>query len=309
MIEETSIGKRLDQYVAETGEITRSAAQKWIETGAVTVNGRREEKNYRLRAADCVIICPPKPVEAEAKAQDIPLSVVYMDEDLAVINKPKGMVVHPAPGNPDGTLVNALLSLCEGQLSGIGGVIRPGIVHRIDKDTSGLLVVAKNDAAHVSLAAQIASHQFERSYLAMCRGNLKQDEGWIDAPIGRHPVDRKKMAVVSNGKTAQTHFRVLSRFGEATLISCRLKTGRTHQIRVHMASKGHPLLGDTVYGGEGTKTEQRLRSVLGGQCLHAATIAFEHPRTGEPMRFEAPLPDWFETVLEQYRIQAERNGR
>ncbi len=307
MIDREAVGIRLDQYVAEQSGITRSAAQKWIESGAVTVNLRQEGKNYRLRAEDDVAICPPEPIEAEAKAENIPLSVVYVDDDLAVINKPKGMVVHPAPGNPSGTLVNALLYHCKGQLSGIGGVIRPGIVHRIDKDTSGLLVVAKNDAAHLSLAEQIASHRFERYYYAVCRGNLKQDTGVIDAPIGRHPIDRKKMAVVANGKAAQTCFQVIERFGEATLIRCQLKTGRTHQIRVHMASKGHPLLGDTVYGGEGTKAEKRLGSVLCGQCLHAASIAFCHPKTGEEMRFEAPLPDWFETVLAHYRALAERN--
>ena len=309
MIDTIDIGKRLDQYVADAGEITRSAAQKWIESGNVTVNGKQEGKNYRLRENDTVIIVEPEPIEAEAKAEDIPLSVVYADDDLLVVNKPKGMVVHPAPGNPSGTMVNALLHICKGQLSGIGGVIRPGIVHRIDKDTSGLLAVAKNDAAHLSLAEQISSHTFERKYIAMCRGNLKEDFFEVDAPIGRHPVDRKKMAIVKGGKEARTKVTVLQRFGDATLISCQLTTGRTHQIRVHLSSKGHPLLGDTVYGGEGTKAERQLREVLGGQCLHAQTIAFCHPRSRELMHFEAPLPDWFEQVLAFYRKEAERRNQ
>lgn len=309
MTEPNEVDMRLDQYVAERESITRSAAQKWIESGCVTVSGIARPKNYRLRLGDDVEILPPEPIEAEAKAEEIPLSVIYMDDDLVIVNKPKGMVVHPAAGNPSGTMVNALLHLCAGELSGIGGVIRPGIVHRIDKDTSGLLAVAKNDAAHLSLAEQISSHTFERKYLALCRGNLRQDEGEIDAPIGRHPVDRKKMAIVKDGKEAQTHFTVLERFGDATLIACQLRTGRTHQIRVHMASKGHPLLGDTVYGGEGTKDERMLREVLCGQCLHAATISFRHPKSGELMRFEAPLPDWFETVLAHYRSKTERNHR
>jgi len=308
MIDPSDIGKRLDQYAAEQAEITRSAAVKWIESGAVLVNGQIRNKNYRLLAEDRVDILPPAPVEAEAKAEDIPLSVVYMDDDLLVVNKPKGMVVHPAAGNPSGTMVNALLHLCKGQLSGIGGVIRPGIVHRIDKDTSGLLVVAKNDAAHLSLAEQIASHSLERCYLAVCRGNLKQDEGLIDAPIGRHPVDRKKMAVVGGGKEAQTHYRVLERFGQATLIRCQLRTGRTHQIRVHMASLGHPLLGDTVYGGEGLRIEREMKRILCGQCLHAATIAFHHPTSGELMRFDSEMPDWMEQVLARLRSERERNG-
>lgn len=308
VIEANEIGIRLDRYVTDHSEVTRSTAQKWIESGAVTVNGKPESNNYRLRSGDAVSIIPPVPMETEARAENIPLSVVYDDDDLIVVDKPKGMVVHPAPGNYSGTLVNALLYRCGDQLSGIGGVIRPGIVHRIDKDTSGLLVVAKNDAAHLSLAAQIASHTFERRYLAICRGNLRSDEGEVDAPIGRHPVDRKKMAIVQDGKAAQTHFTVLERFGDATMIACRLKTGRTHQIRVHMASLGHPLLGDTVYGGEGTKAERMLRNTLNGQCLHAATIAFCHPRSGELMRFEAPMPAWFETVLAYYRTESSRGN-
>ncbi len=305
---DSSIGTRLDVYVSETAAVTRSMAQKWIEDGNVTVSGKIQPKNYRLRAGDEVQITPPEPVPCEALPEDIPLPIVYEDDDLCVVNKPKGMVVHPAPGNESGTMVNALLYHCK-SLSGIGGVIRPGIVHRIDKDTSGLLVVAKNDESHVSLASQIASHSFERRYLAICRGNVKLDEGEVDAPIGRHPIDRKRMAIARDGKEAQTHYTVLERFGDATLIACRLRTGRTHQIRVHMASLSHPLLGDEVYGSSGSKREKLLCAGLSGQCLHAASISFLHPKSGEYLHFEAPLPDWFEEVLERYRLDAERRSR
>lgn len=301
--------ERIDKLLAGSMDtLSRSFLQKLLKDGNVSVNGKIVKANYRVKDGDRVEFFVPPAVEPDILPENIPLSVLYEDEDVLVVDKPKGMVVHPAPGNYSGTLVNALLYRCGDQLSGIGGVIRPGIVHRIDKDTSGLLVVAKNDAAHLSLAAQIASHTFERRYLAICRGNLRSDEGEVDAPIGRHPVDRKKMAIVQDGKAAQTHFTVLERFGDATMIACRLKTGRTHQIRVHMASLGHPLLGDTVYGGEGTKAERMLRNTLNGQCLHAATIAFCHPRSGELMRFEAPMPAWFETVLAYYRTESSRGN-
>ncbi len=302
---EGSIGMRLDLYVSQTEQVTRSVAQKWIEDQCVTVSGKVQGKNYRLREGDVIEITKPEAVPCEALPEDIPLSILYEDEDLCVVNKPVGMVVHPAPGNPTGTMVNALLYHVS-SLSGIGGVIRPGIVHRIDKDTSGLLVVAKNDEAHLSLSAQIASHSFERRYFAICRGNLKQDAGRIDAPIGRHAIDRKRMAVVKDGKPAQTGYTVMERFGDATFIACQLKTGRTHQIRVHMASIGHPLIGDGVYGGEGSKKEKSMTGALAGQCLHAASISFVHPKSGEYMHFEAPLPDWFEAVLRKYRTEAER---
>ena len=300
-VDENGAGKRLDVFVAEQEAITRSAAQKRIGDGDVLVNGRQADKNDRLRNGDRVEISMPVLQPLDVAPEEIPLSIIYEDRDLIVVNKPKGMVVHPAPGNYTGTLVNALLWHCGSSLSGINGVIRPGIVHRIDKDTSGLLVVAKNDAAHESLAAQIASHRFERKYHAIVCGNLRNDGGTIDKPVGRHPVDRKKMAIVPDGRHAVTHFQVLERLKGATYLALQLETGRTHQIRVHMASCGHPLLGDIVYGGGKTKEEQRLREVLCGQCLHAKSISFLHPSTGELMRFESDLPDWFQTVLSYYR--------
>ncbi|MBR5015272.1 MAG: RluA family pseudouridine synthase, partial [Clostridia bacterium] len=236
----------------------------------------------------------PEPTEIEAKPQDIPLDIFYEDDDLLVVNKPKGMVVHPAAGNPDGTLVNALLFHCKGSLSGINGEIRPGIVHRIDKDTSGLLVVAKNDATHQKLAEQIKEHSFTRCYKAVVHGNIKDDEGTIDAPIGRSPKDRKKMAVTDkNSREAVTHFKVLERFKDYTYIECKLETGRTHQIRVHMAYRGNPVAGDTLYGPKNTPKD------LNGQCLHAYKLGFVHPKTGEYLEFEAPLPEYFEKFLKK----------
>ncbi len=299
--EENDIGKRLDIFVAEREAITRSASQKRIADGDVLVNGVQSDKNYRLRAGDCVEIREQVLQPLDVLPEDIPLSILYEDSELIVVNKPKGMVVHPAPGNYTGTLVNALLWHCGSSLSGINGVIRPGIVHRIDKDTSGLLVVAKNDSAHESLAAQIASHRFERKYHAIACGRLREDCGVIDKPVGRHPVDRKRMAVVPDGRRAVTHYRVLERLKGATYTELQLETGRTHQIRVHMASMGHPLIGDEVYGGGKTREEQRLREVLCGQCLHAKSISFLHPKTAELMCFDSELPAWFQTVLSYYR--------
>ncbi len=240
MIDINDVGKRLDVYVAERGNITRSASAKLVEHGGVTVNGLKMPKNYRLRENDTVDIEFPEPVPDRALPENIPLDIVYEDASLLVVNKPKGMVVHPAAGNPDGTLVNALLFHCGASLSGINGVIRPGIVHRIDKDTSGLLVVAKTDAAHLSLAGQISSHSFERHYHAIVNGHLREENGIVNAPIGRHPIERKKMAVVGNGKNAVTHYAVISRLDRADHVMLRLETGRTHQIRLHMASIGHP---------------------------------------------------------------------
>ncbi len=297
MIDPADVGKRLDIYVSEQASVTRSAAAKLNERDAVTVNGRKMPKNYRLREGDSVQILLPEPIPDRALPEDIPLDVLYEDDVLLVVNKPKGMVVHPAAGNPTGTLVNALLRHCGDSLSGINGVIRPGIVHRIDKDTSGLLVVAKTDAAHLSLAGQIASHSFERSYHAIVNGHLREESGSVDAPIGRHPVDRKKMAVVRGGKPAVTHYTVTARLERADHVRLRLETGRTHQIRVHMASLGHPLLGDTVYGGGATSFERSHASLLNGQCLHAKSISFLHPATGELMKFESPLPDYFVQCL------------
>ncbi len=294
VIEGINVGKRIDIFVAEWQEITRSAAQKLISGEFVTVNGAVPAKNYKLRAGDELECELPEPIPADAQPQDIPIEIVYEDNDLLVVNKPRGMVVHPAPGNPDGTLVNALLFHIK-DLSGINGVIRPGIVHRIDKNTSGLLIVAKNDAAHISLAEQIKAHSFEREYRAILVGNPKNDVGTIDAPIGRSPKDRKKMAIVSNGRPARTHYSIVERFHGYSYAALKLETGRTHQIRVHMSSLGHPVFGDETYGGGHTKLEQRI--ALGGQCLHAKSIGFVHPTTREFLRFESNLPDYFENVL------------
>ena len=293
-------GQRLDRFLSEACEgLTRSALQNLIEEERVQVNGSCVPKRYKMRAGDRVTVEVPDPQPIEAEPQNIPLDIVYEDADLLVVNKPKGMVVHPAPGNPDGTLVNALLYHCGASLSGIGGAIRPGIVHRIDKDTSGLLVVAKDDATHQALSAQMAVHDIHRVYHAVCYGNLKEDAGTVCAPIGRDPRDRKRMAVTEqNSKPATTHWRVLERFGNFTYIACTLETGRTHQIRVHMAHIGHPLAGDPVYGPRAVITS------LHGQCLHAKELGFLHPATGERMLFESPLPAWFEDYLQKLRRTA-----
>ncbi len=300
-VEASENGERLDTAVAALADVTRSAAARLIGDGAVTVNGQVHDKNYRLRAGDVLTVQPPQVQEATAVAQALPLDVIYEDADLIVINKPVGMVVHPAAGNPDGTLVNALLWHCGESLSGVGGVIRPGIVHRIDKDTSGLLVVAKNDETHLALSAQLARHEIRRVYCAIAIGNFPEEHGTVDAPIGRHPVDRRKMAVLrapsAHAKPAVTHWSVVTR-GEGdgtrfTLLRCELETGRTHQIRVHLSSVGHPLLGDPVYGGDRTRFETHHRDLIPGQLLHAAHLSFTHPRTGAEVQFECPLPDNF----------------
>ncbi len=302
--EAAAAGTRLDAFLAGQMEKTRSSVQKLIEEGNVRVNGSPAGKNTRLREGDRVEAVEPPPEVLDVTPQNIPLDIVYEDGDLLVVNKPKGMVVHPAPGNPDGTLVNALLYHCGGSLSGINGVIRPGIVHRIDKDTSGLLIVAKNDRAHQSLAEQIAVHSFTRIYNAVVYGNLKTEEGTISAPLGRHPADRKRMAVLSSGgREAVTHYRVLERFSGFTLVECRLETGRTHQIRVHMAHIGHPVAGDPVYGPKKCITE------LHGQCLHARVIGFVHPTTGEYLEFDSGLPPYFQQFLSKLRSRGEGSGR
>ncbi len=297
-IEAADAGTRLDRFCADKTGMTRSAAERLIADGSITVNGKPAAKNLRLAERMTVSVTLPPPEEAEAQPQNIPLDIVYEDDDLIVINKPVGMVVHPAPGNPDGTLVNALLYHCGTSLSGIGGVIRPGIVHRIDKETSGLLVVAKNDEAHLALAAQLKGHHIRRTYYAIAIGNFKEDSGTVDAPIGRHPVDRKRMAVIQNAdlraRDAVTHWQVLAR-GEAdgqcyTLLRCRLETGRTHQIRVHMAYLGHPLLGDPLYGGANTRFQAHHKAIINGQCLHAKELTFTHPRTNQAVTFSSPLP-------------------
>lgn len=293
------IGKRLDRFVAEREDLTRSAIQKWIESGNITVNDRRVSKNYLLREQDRVEVEIPAPTDLLLTPENIPLDIVYEDGDLLVVNKPKGMVVHPAPGNYSKTLVNALLYHCHGSLSGINGIIRPGIVHRIDKDTSGLLVVAKNDKAHVGLAAQISVHSFERSYEALAVGGFREEAGTVNAPIARHPVDRKRMAVVPGGRAAVTHWQVLTRYRGYTHIRCQLETGRTHQIRVHLSSIGHPLFGDTVYGGGRTGWEEKNASLAAGQVLHAKRLGFVHPITGQTLVFESELPAYFTTLLQK----------
>lgn len=299
------VGKRLDALVSELAGVTRSAAVRLIESGAVTLDGKPAQKNARPTVGERLLWELPPAEPTEAIPQDISLEIVYEDADIVVVNKPVGMVVHPAAGNPDGTLVNALLYHCGGSLSGIGGVIRPGIVHRIDKDTSGLLVVAKNDAAHLALAEEIKEHRVSRVYTAIAVGNFREDEGTVDAPIGRHPTDRKRMAVIRNervrSREAVTHWRVLAR-AEAegsrfSLVRCELETGRTHQIRVHLSSIGHPLLGDPVYGGGRTNFETHHRALISGQCLHAGKLTLTHPRTGERMTFSAPPPQNLREVI------------
>lgn len=288
-----SAGIRIDKYLTESlNGFTRSAVSKLIEDNNVIVNGKAVNKNYKLRENDIINVFVPDAVPLEAEAENIPLDIVYEDDDLLVVNKPKDMVVHPAAGNYTGTLVNALLFHCRDSLSGINGVIRPGIVHRIDKDTSGLLIVAKNDMAHLDLAQQIKEHSFHRAYEAVVYGNIKEESGTVHQPIGRNPKDRKKMAVTDkNSKDAVTHYEVIKRFGDFTHIRCVLETGRTHQIRVHMAYTGHPLAGDSVYGPKKIITE------LKGQCLHAGEIGFVHPRTKEYLEFKAPLPEYFNKFI------------
>ncbi len=300
---EKEIGLRIDAFVAEREEITRSAIQKLIEKGNVRVNDKPVKKSYKVEALDVIEIDIPEPEEISVSAEDIPLDVFYEDDDLIVVNKPKGMVVHPAPGNYSGTLVNALLFHCKDSLSGINGEIRPGIVHRIDKDTSGLLVVAKNDKAHNSLAAQIKEHSCERTYEAVVVGSMKDDEGTVNAPIARHPYDRKKMAIVTGGREAITHWSVVTRYEGYTHLRLRLETGRTHQIRVHMASVGHSVFCDSVYGGLHTKTEAVNASKINGQCLHARTLSFNHPTSGERMRFESELPKYFTDLLGKLTVK------
>ncbi len=289
-------GKRLDVYLAEELPLTRSAVQGLMENGAVTVNGKAIAKNYRLRGGEEVAVFIPEAEPCEAAAQDIPLDIVYEDEHVLVVNKQKGMVVHPAAGHTDGTLVNALLAHCGDSLSGINGVLRPGIVHRIDKDTSGLLIVAKNDEAHQGLAEQIKVHSFTRIYEAVVVGRLPASQGTVNAPIGRHPVDRKKMAITAkNGKPAVTHYRVLAEYAGYSHVQLKLETGRTHQIRVHMASLGHPVAGDTVYGAKKDPNN------LNGQCLHAKEIGFIHPITDKELYFTSDLPPYFTAFLDNLR--------
>ena len=286
-------GSRIDAYIAlQCKEITRSLAQHMLLRGEILCNGKALSKSYKTVLGDKISVQMQEPQPVEIVPQDIPLEIIYEDNSLLVVNKPKGMVVHPAPGNPDGTLVNALLHHCKGNLSGINGEIRPGIVHRIDKDTSGLLVVAKDNETHAALCEQFAVHSITRIYYAVVYGGFPQDSGFVEAPLGRHPVDRKRMAITEkSSRYAYTSYQVLSRYRGFTQVALQLKTGRTHQIRVHMASIGHPVAGDMVYGPKKTITK------LGGQCLHAKTLGFVHPKTGEYMEFDSELPQYFTSFL------------
>ena len=288
-------GARIDSFLAaQLDGVSRSAAARLIEQGCVLCDGKLPGKSYRMTGGETVSVTLPEAVETEVAAQDIALDVVYEDDDVIVVNKPTGLVVHPAPGHPDGTLVNALLHHCGDSLSGVGGEKRPGIVHRIDRDTSGLIIAAKNDAAHLGLAAQLSDHTLARTYECLVVGNLREDSGTVDAPIGRHHTDRKKMAVTPhNSRHAVTHWEVIARYPGATHVRCRLETGRTHQIRVHMAHIGHPILGDTVYGAK------KAVPGLTGQCLHAVGLRFIHPRTGETVELSCGLPEEFEKYLKK----------
>lgn len=294
VVDEINKGKRLDSYISDNmDKISRSFAQKLIENQQVTINGKNEKASYKVCAGDNIQVDVPEAQGTKLKAQDIPVDVVYEDKDIIVVNKPKGMVVHPANGNPDGTLVNAILAMCKDSLSGIGGEIRPGIVHRLDKDTSGLLIIAKNNEAHVKMSKQIQDRLVTKKYIALIRGVVKDDEATIDMPIARSKVDRKKMAVDKDGKQSVTHFKVIKRYRGYTLLEIKIDTGRTHQIRVHMAKIGYPVVGDMVYSNG--KNEFGIE----GQMLHAKSLEFSHPITGKKMHLEAPLPEYFTKVLEE----------
>ena len=293
-VTEQDQGMRIDQFLCKCQpDVSRSAIQKWIKDGNVLVQGKACKANYRINQGDTIALFVPEPVEVSIQPQDIPLDILDEDKDLLIVNKPKGMVVHPAPGHPDGTLVNAIMYHCKESLSGINGEIRPGIVHRIDQDTTGSLIVCKNDQAHIKIAEQIKVHSINRIYRGIVIGHPAEDEGLVHAPIGRNPNDRKKMAInEKNGKDAITHYRLLKRFKDYSYMEFKLETGRTHQIRVHMASIGHPLLGDVLYG------PKKCPYKLQGQTLHAAVIGFVHPTSGEYLEVEAPLPDYFKYLLE-----------
>ncbi len=285
-------GQRLDTYIAKIDEnITRTSAQRLIEEENILVNGKKQKVSYKIQNNDKITIEIPEPKQIELKAQNIPLDVIYEDSDIIVINKPKGMVVHPANGNPDGTLVNAILSRCKDSLSGIGGEIRPGIVHRLDKDTTGLLIVAKNDKSHVKMSEQIKNHEVKKTYIALVRGVLKENEATINMPIGRSNTDRKKMAVVKNGKNAITHIKVIKRYNKYTLLEINIETGRTHQIRVHLSHIGFPVVGDYTY------SNGKNEFGIIGQCLHAKALDFKHPITQKEIHLEAPLPEYFRDIL------------
>lgn len=289
-------GKRLDTYISSVDtDITRTSAQRLIEDGNILVNGKNVKVSYKIQENDKISVEIPEPKQIELKAQDIPIEIVYEDSDIIVVNKPKGMVVHPANGNPDGTLVNAIMAICKDSLSGIGGEIRPGIVHRIDKDTSGLLIVAKNDNSHVKMSEQIKNHEVKKTYIALVRGVFKENEATIDMPIGRSISDRKKMAVNKNGKNAITHIKVLKRFDKYTLLQVNIETGRTHQIRVHLSHIGYPIVGDYTYSNGKNEFD------VVGQCLHAQKLEFKHPITQKDMCLEAELPQYFKDILDKLK--------
>ena len=302
-IVQEELNKRIDNYLSEKNEdLSRVTIQRLIQEEEILVNGKKTKASYKVRKNDEITLEEEEPKEIELKAQDIPIEVVYEDKDIIVVNKPKGLVVHPANGNPDGTLVNAIMAICKDSLSGIGGEIRPGIVHRLDKDTSGLLIVAKNDKAHINMSEQIKNHEVEKTYIALVKGIVKENEATINMPIGRSPKDRKKMAVVKTGKEAITHFKVLERFYKenCTLLEVKIETGRTHQIRVHLSQIGYPVVGDTTYSSGKNKWN------IKGQCLHAKSLKFKHPITGKEMFLEAKLPKYFEDIIKEGK---EENGR
>lgn len=294
-INEINKGERIDSYLAKNTKHSRANIQRLIDEEKILVNNSKVKVSYKMQVDDEIKIEDEQPKEISLRAQEIPLEILYEDSDIIVVNKPKGMVVHPANGNPDGTLVNAIMSICKDSLSGIGGEIRPGIVHRLDKDTSGVIVVAKNDKAHINMSEQIKNHEVEKTYIALVRGFVKENEATINMPIGRSSKDRKKMAVTKEGKSAITHFKVIERFGNYTLLEVKIETGRTHQIRVHLTEIGYPIVGDTVYSNG--KNEWNIQ----GQCLHAKSLKFKHPITGKEMFIEAPLPEYFENVISELK--------
>ena len=294
IVKDDEAGKRIDSYLSnKDDEISRVAVQRLIKNDKILVNGKSTKASYKVQKNDSIKVEEEKPKEISLKPQDIPVEIIYEDKDIIVVNKPKGMVVHPANGNPDGTLVNSLMSICKDSLSGIGGKIRPGIVHRLDKDTSGVIVVAKNDKAHINLSEQIKNHKVEKTYIALVKGVVKTNEATIDMPIGRSTKDRKKMAVTKTGKNAITHFKVIKRFHNYTLLEVKIEKGRTHQIRVHLSQIGYPIVGDTTYSNG--KNEWGIK----GQCLHAKSLKFKHPITGKEMFLEAKMPEYFEEVINE----------
>ena len=294
IVKKEEINNRIDAYLSQKNEdVSRVAVQRLIGEEKILVNGKKIKPSYKVQENDHITLEEEKPKEISLKPQEIPIEIIYEDKDIIVVNKPKGLVVHPANGNPDGTLVNAIMAICKDSLSGIGGEIRPGIVHRLDKDTSGILIVAKNDKAHINLSEQIKNHEVEKTYIALVRGVVKENEATINMPIGRSSKDRKKMAVVKNGKNAITHFKVLKRYNNYTLLEVKIETGRTHQIRVHLTQIGYPIVGDTTYSSG--KNEWNVQ----GQCLHAKSLKFRHPITNKEMYLEAKLPEYFEKILKE----------